>query len=771
MIPRIRNLLASALATCLLVAAVAAGSAAGSVTESLGVHYVRTEFAGLTARADGGIVALRGKQVESYLADGTPDPHGASVNAPPEGRLYPAAGGKTFVLGYQKLTRLNADGSVDTSFGEGGSIVPPSGARAVYELGSGEIVVVATEVGGTHIIYANVDIELLNQDGSKVSGSVDSRRIPAVNAYGSIPVAEIGPTNDGGALVVGDGFLLELNADGSIDKSFGDEGLTAEVSNQIGGHVLPDGSIETVGSELSGHRQGPTLRRFTAAGQPDTTFGPKGMRHFDLGESDEALVVSWGADGSAIVGGHSELHRCPREECEEAPVLFAFNPAGELETGFGQGGILRLSSLAGLPDGSRSQGVSAIVRRPDGSIVAAGNAPPDGTTGFLAALSPQGALLPGFGESGIVIVRQTVPAEEEVAGLEPLPDGKVLAVGNTDVGVGSHPILIRYTAADRLDRSFGGGKGYVVLRKTRGAGNHDATGFALQGDKVLTGVYDIPRSHLVMARTSGSPVTSFGAGGTIELPHEAWALQTAFAGDGDPLVLARRRVAAQSSATPTLVLRYRPDGSPEKSFGRGGRFATELPGGQVVWGKSLLTLPGGRILVGGSVGHRFALAELLPDGKLDRHFGAGGWSIFKCATLTHNLTLRRVGSQIYLAGAVGDERGKSQIVLMRFDRDGRLDRSFGRHGRIVDTAFSSAGPTAIVPTRKGVLVVLSGGPKPLLTFTNGGKIRRRSIDAGSRYVHDVRAVVSKGHLILGWAAYDYALGRKVFHLTRRPLGG
>lgn len=65
--PRIRPLLALIAATSALVMVVADTSPAGTIaTQSLGVHE-RTGFASLIARADGGITALQGDRIETYL--------------------------------------------------------------------------------------------------------------------------------------------------------------------------------------------------------------------------------------------------------------------------------------------------------------------------------------------------------------------------------------------------------------------------------------------------------------------------------------------------------------------------------------------------------------------------------------------------------------------------------------------------------------------------------------------------------------------------------
>src|SRR5215203_5662428 len=76
-----------------------------------------------------------------------------------------------------------------------------------------------------------------------------------------------------------DGLLVRLNADGTTDTSFDDDGVVQV--HVLGDHltfnavaILPDGKIITGGTTGDGEW---VLARFTAAGSPDTSFGVNGM--------------------------------------------------------------------------------------------------------------------------------------------------------------------------------------------------------------------------------------------------------------------------------------------------------------------------------------------------------------------------------------------------------------------------------------------------------------------------------------------------------------
>jgi uncharacterized delta-60 repeat protein len=741
----------------------------GIASQSLGIHFEETQFSSVEARPDGGLVALRGDQLETYLADGSPDPAFPPRPAPPSRRVFPLAGGKSLVgvegFGDSHLTRVNADGNADPSFGDAGVIKAPLRVQGATELPSGKIVIAGVTSGGTHELYNELELALVNPDGSLSQdlgrNGVLRLQLPSNQYVGG--VSAILPTADGGALLVGGTFLLELRADGSPNPDYGSAGLVTELrTTLVGGRILPDGSLEAVGSSTWPSEEDLIVLRYTAAGRPDTGFAADGIRRFDLGGDERVHDAEWAADGSAVVGGSSvEVGACTEEEsCREVPILAAFDPDGGLDPGFGDGGVLRLSSLNGDSRDWFHSGITNLARRPDGSIVAAGVAPPRQTVAFLAALSPRGALLAGFGDGGIVRVRQEAPATQSVGGLVRLASGKLLAAGITDVGYEYSAVLVRYDPDGSLDRSFGAGGGYVTLGDA-----HFAGGFAIDASgRALVGVSDYPRSGLLLSDADGAPVASFGTDGLVQLPRLVRVEALGFSAR-DAVVVGSRDVAGD--AEPGVVLRFDPDGTPSPGFGADGMVSLR-PGGRQMKARTLALAPGGRMLVGGIVGSRLAMVRLLPDGRPDPHFASRGWTFPRVGGEPRAVKVRRAGSRVYLAGVT---RGGEQmrVVLLRYRADGRPDPTFGRHGRRTATISKSAQPTAIVPTRGGTLVVLSRGPRPLLLFGRDGRVKRRWVGRRPNFASEVRATVSGGRLFLGWNAFSYASRRDAFYLSRQPL--
>jgi uncharacterized delta-60 repeat protein len=735
----------------------------GLATQTLGTHLEGTEVSSVVAQPDGGLLAQQGDHVEAFLPNGSPDSSFAPIPTGREGGgLFPAADGKAFVLDGEELTRLDSDGTVDTSFGDAGTANVSYDAVAAGSLGSGKVIVLYEVPLGARNPNYSIGVTVLGEDGRPERSQVSLGSISP--AYSGKFVTEVVPAADGGALVVGHGLLLRLGADGAPVSSFGRGGLLTPGAAVAGARFLADGEIEVAGSASIGKKSGPAILRFTAAGKPDRSFGTDGVRLYDVPGTVNA--ASWGPDGSVVLGGHEEdAGSCAEKEakdCDETPVLASVDAAGNLVGSFGEGGVLRLSGLTGRagPDGYGSEGVIALTWRPDGSVVAVGNAPPNESVGFLAALSPEGSLLPSFGEGGIVRAPEPVPAEERVYGFVPLPGGKVLASATTDVGTEERAVLVRYDSDGSLDSTFGAGSGFVDLA----VGAHQSTRPALRGGKVLVAPYTYPHPTVQMADAEdGSAVASFGVGGTVHLKNrEGYVVAVEYASDGDPVVLEHH--AGGSGGGPIPVQRFLPDGKSDPAFGKDGRVVLRPPV-RGLQATALVGAPGGRMLVGGFAGNRFVLGRLLPDGKPDPRFGSHGWTMPRVHGSLNSMVMARVGGRILLA-AVAEGGSGPRAVLLRLDAQGHRDRGFGQGGLRSVRTESGAEATTLLTTAAGPVVLLERVVEPVLDFTPGSPVHHLPIGAHSQDVFAVQGTVSEGRVIVGWSPQE---ARPPFHLSAIPL--
>lgn len=650
---------------------------------------------------------------------------------------------------------------MDIGFGDAGTANVSYDAVAAGSLGSGKVVVLYEEPIGARNPNYDIGVTVLSEDGSPDRPEVRSG--PISPDYSGRFVVEVVPASDGGALVVGHSFLLRLGADGAPDASFGRHGLLGPGSAIAGAHFLSGREIEVAGSGSIGKKSGPAILRFTAAGKPDPSFGVDGVRLYDIPGSISA--ASWGPDGSVVLGGREEdTESCAEKEakdCDETPFLASVDAAGNLDGSFGEAGVLRLTALTGRPgpDGYDSEGVIALVRRPDGSVVAVGNAPPNESIGFLAALSPQGSLLPSFGEDGIVRAPEPVPAEERVYGFVPLPGGQMLAAATTDIGTEERAVLVRFDSDGSLDSTFGAGSGFVALA----GGGRQSTRPALRGGKVLVAPYTYPHPTVQMADAEdGSPVASFGGTGTVHLEdREGYVVAVEYSSDGDPVVLEHHP--GGSAGGPIPVQRFLPDGKPDRAFGKDGRVVLRPPVRELQ-ATALVAAPGGRMLVGGFAENHFVVVCLLPDGKPDPHFGSHGWALPHVHGSLGSMVMVRVGARILLAG-VAEGGSRPRVVLLRLDAHGHRNRGFGHGGlRSAQTEFG-AETTNLLDTPAGPVVILERVAEPVLDFTPGGPVRHLSI-GNSQDVFAVQGAVSEGRLIVGWSPQEE---RPPFHLSAISL--
>ncbi|WP_256573636.1 M10 family metallopeptidase C-terminal domain-containing protein [Pseudomonas sp. NFACC39-1] len=131
--------------------------------------------------------------------------------------------GKVLVTGRDTLTRLNQDGTLDSSFANGGSLALDIHADALVIQDDGKILLAGASGGVASVIR-------LNADGSLDSDFGDQGRVSWGSQSAPFAVADMIVLADGKLLIgamqgtSADGYLaalVQLNPDGSLDHSFG----------------------------------------------------------------------------------------------------------------------------------------------------------------------------------------------------------------------------------------------------------------------------------------------------------------------------------------------------------------------------------------------------------------------------------------------------------------------------------------------------------------------------------------------------------------------
>lgn len=411
---------------------------------------------------------------------------------------------------------------------------------------------------------------------------------------------------------------------------------------------------------------------------------------------------------------------------------------GDLDPTFGTGGKV-LTDIGG--PGVLSDIAFALVRQPDGKLVAAGTAWNGTDEDFaLVRYNADGSLDTTFGGTGIVLTDFGGSAEHARA-LVLQPDGKLVAAG--DAGGLS---LARYNADGSLDvTTFGGGTGKVTIA----AGLPLA--LVLQPDgKLVTagGKFNGTDNDFSLARfnADGSlDVATFGGGtGTVTTDISGGGNEIARAlvlqPDGKLVAVGESKVSDNDFA----LVRYNGDGSLDTTFGLGTGIVTTNILGQDFPSALLLQPDGKLVAAGGSftllfTNEEFALARYNPNGGLDGTFGGG----------TGKVTTDITGSADRVSALVLQPDGKLvaagvaafDFALARYNADGSLDvATFGGGTGIVTTMFSpfQDEATALVLQPDGKFVAAGFGASGLtnvdfaLARYLGGPCSNGIIDPGEQ---------------------------------------
>jgi uncharacterized delta-60 repeat protein len=304
------------------------------------------------------------------------------------------------------LTRLNSDGSLDSSFGTGGKVTTNIGDFDYYPTltlqSDGKILATGGSDGDVAIVRYNIDGTLdtsFSGDGKVVTdfGFSEGRDITVqadgkiVVAVGAIDPGSSSPKPKEGEELIRDFTLARYNSDGSLDTSFGSEGkVTTDLPEYsgIGSHgivIQPDGKIVATGSAGSGFElprdSDFAVVRYNSDGSLDTSFGDAGTVITDV-DGGYARSIALQVDGKiAIAGGLDGDY-----------AIVRYNNDGSLDTSFGTDGIV-------TSDAEGATQVDNLAIQADGKIVVVGLADRDFT---VFRYNADGSLDNSFGTDGIV---------------------------------------------------------------------------------------------------------------------------------------------------------------------------------------------------------------------------------------------------------------------------------------------------------------------------------------------------------------------------------
>jgi uncharacterized delta-60 repeat protein len=389
------------------------------------------------------------------------------------------------VLGVSSAADLPLAGNLDRSFGNGGIVTHTLGSTAVPTSEGiavqpdGKIVVVTSGSVVRYLSDGSLDSSF--GAGGSVATAFDAAAV-ALQPDGRIVVAGAMSYGDPDELEGSEFAVARYNPDGSPDASFGTDGITTTIIPNLPGlanppdasantvAILHDGEIVAAGSVswFTSDVVEPSnfaLVGYKPDGSLDPTFGDGGIVETEFVGQDTVSGIVVEPDGKIVATGTGSYNG--HGEYVDGIALARYEPDGSLD---------RSTTTPDLSANTKRFYLGGPPVLQHGKILVAGARLPNN-----ACCRPSGRLLvvrydsdfsldPTFGKHGLEeISRATGPASAVAA----QKDGKIL--------VAAKGSILRLLPNGRLDPSFGRG-GIVSLR------NQTSTALALQaGQKILVG--------------------------------------------------------------------------------------------------------------------------------------------------------------------------------------------------------------------------------------------------------------------------------------------
>lgn len=157
-------------------------------------------------------------------------------------------------------------------------------------------------------------------------------------------------------------------------------------------------------------------------------------------------------------------------------------------------------------------------------------------------------------------------------------------------------------------------------------------------------------------------------------------------------------VVAGGNAGRMVLLRFRPEGTPDPTFGTGGQVISTTTGAA----RALLAQPNGKLLAVSADATRFWVSRYSADGQPDPAFGVDGKAPVTVGqgAVANALALQADAKIVVVGGRSGD------VALARFNVDGSPDIGFGTSGLVLDDLGQTETAYSTVALASGALVVV-----------------------------------------------------------------
>lgn len=623
-----------------------------------------------------------------------------------DGKILVAGSGTTDFT----VTRFNADGTVDDSYGTNGT------ASIGFNGGADHITSMALQSDGKLLVAGDSQFKRNPSDdgyddGGGIARLTDSGA-PDPTFAGDGKTQTPGSVSDGSVralAVTPDGLIYSARSD-DVQRYTADGIRDATFSAAAGVPLplLPDamafdalGRLVVVGTDGGDF----AVARLSAAGAPDLSWSGDGLQTTDFGPNSVAHDLAFTTEGNVVVGGDAG-----NSSSGEDFAVARYTPTGDPDPAFSIDG-LDTQDIAG------GDTLAGIAVETDGTVVAIGS------TG-VGVMSPDDIAIVRWTALGALdgtwagdgTLELDFAGGDDSAAAVALTGTKVLAVGSSRAGAPEDYALARYDDLGAPDPTFSDdGKTTAEAGETF----DQARDVAVQSDgktvvvgNAYNGDSDGGRFGVARYDVNGSLDPSFDGDGitttSISFSEPDSAEAVAIQPDGGIVVAGWSNGVLNGDLA---LVRYLSDGSLDPSFSGDGKVATDIGAvsGQVYG----VAIAGDKIVVAGRAGQDFLVARYLHDGTPDPSFSGDGRQIVEISTSTDYASAVAVqGDGKVLAAGMSRPTVNDpyDFAVVRLDTAGELDPSFSGDGKqTTDMGGSDTARDMVLDADQRIILAGDGG--------------------------------------------------------------